>query len=421
MKIGLQTWGTQGDVDPFFALAGALADRGHQVRLVVTTQADRKYPAPPGVQLERVGARMAQADGDALFDRVIGLSSPMAQGRLLLEEGFLPSEAEMHEAAQALVADCDLVVRHHFLYMTRIAAERAETPEVSVFFTPDLLPTKAHPPTGMPSLGPLQSVGWWLANKGISSVFGPPAARLRRDAGLPRSKGVLHDVWPSATANLIAVSPTLFPRPGDWPEQHHLTGFWRGRTSTHAQLAPELAQFLESGSPPVYATFGSMGGGSGSRREENASLLVEAARQAGRRLVLQQPPGEPPTVGGEDVLCVTRAPHAVVFPRCAAVIHHGGAGTTQTAVRAGVPSVVVPHLADQFFWAEQVQRLGVGTAVRGRSKVKVAELAKAIERAYNDGDARRRAKTLAQSLEAEDGVRTAIELLEGPVGTLSQS
>ncbi len=409
MRIGLQTWGSHGDVEPFLALSAELARRGHEVRLVVTTQADRHYDAPAGVTLERVGPDMTQADGDALMNRVIELSSPMAQGRLLLEEGFLVGEDAMRDAADDLVGWSDIVVRHHFLYMTRFAAEQADKPEVSVFLTPDLLPTRQHPPTGMPSFGPLQPLAWWLANRGISSVFGPPANRMRKAAGLPASRGVLTDVWPSAAANLVAVSPALHPRPADWPAHHHLTGFWVAPSTAAADIDPLLDAFLDAGDPALYATFGSMAGGSGARREADAQLLIDAAKLVGRRLILQQPAGASPPAT-DDVHFVVGAPHARVFGRCAAIIHHGGAGTTQTAIRAGVPSVIVPHLADQFFWAAATERMGLGYPAPARRKVTVKTLAAAISRALQMGN--ERVQDLAASLHAEDGVGEASAIIE---------
>ena len=258
MKIGVQTWGSRGDVEPFLALGLGLVEAGHDVRIVATTQADKLLPDLPGLPIRRVGRAMTQVDGDELLDRVIACSSPLAQAKLVLAEGLLPSAEAMYGAALELAADCDLIVRHHFLYMTQAAAMKLNTPEVSVFLTPDLLPTKAHPPNGMPGLGPLQSAAWWLADKGISSVFGPPAAELRARVGLPKARSVLHDVWPSVNANLIAVSPSMFPRPADWAATHHLTGFWHAPSSVSAAMSVELDAFLEAGPPPVFGSFGSM-------------------------------------------------------------------------------------------------------------------------------------------------------------------
>ena len=405
-RVGLQTWGSEGDVQPFLALAGGLAEAGHEVRLVMTTQADKRYDPPPGVALERVGADVTGAEGAALLDRVMAIGSPLKQARLVIEEGFLPHEPAMARAAAELAAWSDVVVRHHFLYMARDHATRAGVPEVSVFLTPDLLPTRAHPPTGMPSLGPLQALGWWAANKGIGSVFLPPAKRFREAMGLPPAKGMLHDVWPGTSANLVAVSPALFPRPSDWPEHTHLTGFLRGPVTRGAALPAALESFLQAGKPPIYASFGSLAPWAEPRVDETARLLTEAARAVGRRLILQLPT-ETAFDGDDDVLRVDASPHAEVFPRCAAVIHHGGAGVTQTTIRAGARAVVVPHMADQVFWAAQVERLGVGVAAPMRAKVSAQSLAQALERALAL-DAEGPLQTLCQALEREGGVREAV-------------
>jgi len=402
-------------VQPFLALARGLAEAGHDVRLAVTTQSDKRYAAPPGVRLERVGEDVSGAEGAALLDRVMALGSPLKQARLVLEEALLPQESAMADAAAQLVEWSDVVVRHHFLYMARDHAARADVPEVSVFLTPDLLPTRAHPPTGMPSLGPLQRVGWWAANKGIGSVFLPPAQRFRAALGLPPAKGMLHDVWPSATANVVAVSPALFPRPEDWSEHTHLTGFLRGPVTSDALLAPALEAFLESGDPPVYASFGSLSPWTEPRLSDTARLLVAAARCVGRRVIVQLPVSTD-LDGDDDVLRVDGSPHAQVFPRCAAVIHHGGAGVTQTAVRAGTRAVVVPHMADQVFWAAQVERLGVGVAAPMRSKVTVESLAGALQRAL-DLDADGPLGTAGAALEVEDGVREAVAVVEGSLSS----
>ncbi len=410
MRIGIQTWGTRGDVEPFFALARGLAADGHEVRVVVSTQADADLPAVDGVSIERAGVEMDQAQGDALFDRVIALRSPMDQARLVLDEALLPGADGMFEAASDLAADSDVIIRHHFLFMAQAAAMRAGIPELSVFLTPDLLPTDERPPTGMPSLGPLQRAAWWLADKGISRIFGPPAAALRERVGLPAPTGVLRDVWPSSTANLVAVSPTLCPPPGDWPSIHHSTGFWKVPSSVDHPIPEEIREFLDAGPPPLYASFGSMGASSGRRRAADIRFLTEAARLSNRRMVLQLAPGElPPRT--DNVLPVDFAPHASVFPRCEAVIHHGGAGTTQTTIAAGVPSIVVPHIADQFFWAQQVERLEAGVASSPRARAKPNDLARSIERACARRATEGQAADLAARLKFEDGVASAVAVV----------
>ncbi len=408
-RVGLQTWGSEGDVQPFLALARGIADAGHEVRLVMTTQSDKAYEPSPGVAIERIGEEVTGVEGAQLLDRVMALGSPLKQARLVLEEALLPQESAMARAAEELVGWSDVVVRHHFLYMTRDHATAAGVPEVSVYLTPDLLPTRAHPPTGMPSLGPLQGLAWWAANKGIGSVFLPPAKQFRAGLGLPPAKGMLHDVWPSRTANLVAVSPTLFPRPADWPEHTHLTGFLRGPVSS-APIPEAVDAFLAEGDAPVYASFGSLAPFAEPRLGETAHLLTEACRAVGRRIILQLP-NATAFDDADDVLRVAASPHARVFPRCAAVIHHGGAGVTQTTVRAGTRAVVVPHMADQVFWAAQVERLGVGVAAPLRAEVGVESLARSLSQALAlDADGALNA--VGAALEREHGVREAVAVVE---------
>jgi sterol 3beta-glucosyltransferase len=413
-RVGLQTWGSEGDVQPFLTVARALAEAGHEVRAVLTTQADEAY-AVEGVSIERVGPRMTKADGDAILERCLALRSPVDQARLILREGFAPAADAMREAARDLVSWADVVVRHHFLHMTQAEAEAAGTPELSVYLTPDLIPTRRHPPTGLWNLGaPLNRLAWRVAGRTLDGVFGPPAHRLRAELGLPPRRGVLRGTWASETGSLVAVSPSVWPRPDDWPDEVHLTGFWRG-PATEAATPPAVAEFLAAGAAPLFVTLGSHSPVAEPARSEVAALVVEAGRAAGRRIVLQRPAADGRRLEGDDLLEIESAPHAEVFGACAAVLHHGGAGTTQTAIRAGVPSVVLPHLADQFFWAARVEALGVGVAAPSRRAVTVQRLARALERV--DGPMRDRARSLGAALDGEDGPAAARGVIEAVLQT----
>lgn len=411
-KIGLQTWGTTGDVQPFLALAGALAARGHTVELSVATASDAALEAPDGVTLTRVPGAPSAAQMAELVQRTIALSSPLAQGRLMLHEGLLPHVPALLDAAQALARRSDLLVRHHFLYMAQAAARQANLPEVSVFFTPDLLPTRAHPPTGMPSLGPLQSVAWWMMARGAGSIFLPPARTLAAQLGQPVPAHLMRDVWASPTRNLIAVSPTLFPRPADWPEAHTLTGFWRSPVSHERALIPTLDAFLSAGDAPLYATYGSMTPHDPQATQALLAMLRDAARATGRRLVVQLPDPAAFPQRSDDVHLVSGSPHAEVFPRCAAILHHGGAGTTQTALASGTPSLITPHLADQHFWAAHLKRLGAATTTPPRHKLTTRHLIRAIRQTLDTPTLATRTTTLGQSLHAEDGLATAVREIE---------
>jgi UDP:flavonoid glycosyltransferase YjiC (YdhE family) len=306
-------------------------------------------------------------------------------------------------------------VRHHFLHPVQVASALEKTPELSVFFTPDLIPTAQRPPTGFPALGSFVNRALWrVAGWGINTVFAGSAQALRRAKGLAPSKGTLTDTWIGSRGVLVAVSPALWSRPEDWPQTVHLTGFWRGPAS-EAPMAPNVEQFLSSGPPPLYASFGSHFPAEKQARDDTAQLLIEAARRSGHRLILQQPDERESGArsGHEaDVLQVPYSPHALVFPRCAAVIHHGGAGTTQTALQAGVPAIIVPHLADQFFWASHLEQLSVAVAAPARREVRPDTLASSIQRAVGVPDIAVHARKLGAILRQEDGLTAACEAIE---------
>ena len=170
-RIGIQTWGSRGDVEPFLALARGLADAGHAVEVSMATASDVHYAASEGVTLTRADGEVTQAEMATMVREVSQIASPLEQGRAMMRRGFDPYYDELMSAAKTLAGRCDVVVRHHFLSMAQAAARAEGVPEVSVFLTPDLLPTREHPPTGMPSFGPLQGLAWWMMAKGAGGVF----------------------------------------------------------------------------------------------------------------------------------------------------------------------------------------------------------------------------------------------------------
>lgn len=414
-RIGVQTWGTQGDVQPFLALAAALGRRGHEVELVMATAADAHYEAPQGVTITRVEGGVTRAQMAALVQEVAAIKAPLAQAKAMMTLAFEPYIEALSSHARRLAQGSSLIVRHHFLFMAQAEAMRAQVPEVSVFLTPDLIPTRAYAPTGMPSFGPLQGLAWWMMAKGAGQVFMPPAASYRAAHKLPPPRHLMRDVWSSADANIIAVSPTLCPRPEDWARRYHMTGFLNGPMNVQGELDPELEAFINAQpqSPPLYATFGSMAPSDQEGLDVMVALFLEAAKRLGRRVIIEAPlTREVPAYAQ----LVRQSPHARVFPRCAAVIHHGGAGTTQTALKAGKPSVIVPHMADQFFWGAQLERLGAGVATKARHKLSVDGLVVALGRVLDDAQIEARVAELGGALGAEDGVGQAVEVIERALG-----
>jgi UDP:flavonoid glycosyltransferase YjiC (YdhE family) len=222
--------------------------------------------------------------------------------------------------------------------------------------------------------------------------------------------GPYHNQRLQDTPVLYGISPAVIGKPADWGENIHLTGYWFLQPESAWTPPPALEEFLARGKPPIYIGFGSM---SSRQPQEAANLIVKALAQTGQRAVLLS------GWGGliaeklpETVLVVDSVPHDWLFERVAAVVHHGGAGTTAAGLRAGVPSIIIPFFADQPFWGQRVADLGVGPQPIARKHLTVERLAQAIKQAVEDSAMRQRAAALGAKIRVEDGIRKAVRVIE---------
>ncbi|HSL45414.1 MAG TPA: glycosyltransferase, partial [Anaerolineales bacterium] len=218
----------------------------------------------------------------------------------------------------------------------------------------------------------------------------------------------------SSTPLLGAYSPMVIPHPSDWSDQVHITGYWFQKDLSEWYPSDELHSFLEKGEPPVYVGFGSMGG----RNPEGfAAIVLEALVKSGQRgLLLTGWGGMNVMRVPDNVFVLNSAPHSWLFPRMAAVVHHGGAGTTAEGLRAGVPTVIVPFIVDQRFWGERIKALGVGPDPIPAKKLTADQLAAAIRVAITDSKMRVWATALGKTIRAEDGVGNAVKIVQQYLG-----
>jgi UDP:flavonoid glycosyltransferase YjiC (YdhE family) len=210
-----------------------------------------------------------------------------------------------------------------------------------------------------------------------------------------------------STLDLFTASPSLLPAPPDWPAKTRVCGFLNPVHVPSAFTPPDgLEAFFAAGPPPVFIGFGSMAiaeqDGAGLFR-----LVREAVDLAGVRALVQLKGG----ASDGPVFAIGAAPHDALFPRCAAIVHHGGTGTTQSAMRAGKPSVVVAHITDQFLWGKVLSARGVGPTALTRRALTARKLAAAITAAVSTPAYATAAAALGEKLRAEDGVATAVKLI----------
>jgi UDP:flavonoid glycosyltransferase YjiC (YdhE family) len=270
-------------------------------------------------------------------------------------------------------------------------------------FDPVLLPTSTAPPPGMPSLGPLNRVAWSMLDRMLAST-GRPLDDLLERAGSAQRRLPLFRAR-SPLLHLVACSPSIIRVPPDLPATTRVTGAWLDR-STPAPLPPLVETFLADDRPPIVIAFGSMAG----VHDEVMTRAVSTMLESGRRVVLQGSSAS--SVSSPNLLRIGHVDHRALFGRAGPVIHHGGAGTTHAACAAGAPSVVVPHVGDQRYWAERLERLGVAPAPQPVRSLHAHTLAQAALATAADHEMRATAGRLGDRIGAEDGVAAAVSLLE---------
>jgi len=329
-----------------------------------------------------------------------------------------PVAIQMAEDALEACRDADaLISLAVFAPFGKSIAEIKGIPLINIEPTP-LLPTGAFPAAGWPVQ---QNLGWFLNRFSGSAMlrmiwqwYGPSVNEFRKGYGLRPLNSADFQRILTSTPLLGAYSPAVIPHPPDWSDQVHITGYWFQNDPSEWRPSDELEAFLDKGGPPVYVGFGSMGG---RNPEDVAAIVLQALEKSGQRGLLLTGWGAMNVITVPDhVFVVNSAPHNWLFPRMAAVVHHGGAGTTAEGLRAGVPTVILPFIVDQSFWGKRVKDLGVGPEPISAKKLTVDKLANAIRAATTDSKMKERAAGLGQAIRAEDGVGNAVKIVQQYLG-----
>jgi len=412
MRVTILTYGSQGDVQPFLGLATALRQAGHQPRLalpgIFQPQADAAgIPAAP---LPGDIARLSQGFNQAG-------KNPLAMIRAM-KEIIEPVAIQVASAAREACQDADLIV-HTFAFTlgAHAFARQLDIPDVSVQFFPIFIASASYPQITFPAL-PL-GVGYNRLTHHIGNGLFTIAQRLmypRVRKAIPNAPTHLPSPFKAsegraATALLLAYSPALVPPETDWGTHVHQTGFWLVESPIHYQPPVELVEFLENGSQPVCVGFGSM---IHPKAEAIQLALLDGLRQAGQRaVILTGWDGWKAAKAGPDRLFLKSAPHAWLFPRCAAIIHHAGAGTTAAALHSGRPNLALPLAADQPFWAGRIFACGASPAPLDANHLTAAQVATTVRQALEDDSIRENALKMGKAIGRENGLDKAVEILTG--------
>jgi sterol 3beta-glucosyltransferase len=405
MKITILTYGSRGDVQPFLPLSLRLIKEGHSVKLAAPSRFMNF------VQGQRIDFVPLPGDPEDLSRRLNNAGHNFVKLLRELTNHAIEIGADVWRQTEEACKDADLIL-HTFTHAVgghTIARERG-IPDIHIQTFPMFTPTGDYPNVTLPDLRSRflnrlthkfsAKITWWTARLGYE--------RVRRRAGLSSRKlnwPFDNDPLRPRTPILCAWSPSLLPASKDWPPRVHVTGYYFLSEDHPYQSPEELLSFLEAGEPPVCITFGSMV----NRDKERIDRIVrEALKKSGNRGIILSGWGGVKSPSSADLLYLDSVPHGWLLPRCKMVVHHGGAGTTAAGLRAGIPTIFIPFIADQPFWGERVHAIGAGPKPILVRNLSVENLTWAMTEAKSDS-IRECAQGFGQRIRSEDGIGEAIK------------
>lgn len=415
-RIVITTWGSYGDVNPYLGLATALAARGHHCVMAMPAV----YAAP--IAAAGFEHAVTEPDADPALDpnMVRRVMHPRNGAEAIFREVLLPILGESHASLMRAAGGAALLVGHPAAMTAPIVAEQLALPWVSTVLSP-LNFMSAFDPIVPPPAPWMRHVPWswrlrtapWIADAGrqVSDRWMEPLQQFRESLGLRRVVRPLFEGQHSPHA-VLALFSRVFGGPfPDWPPHTTITGQLRFDASYGASLDPAVARFLEAGEPPIVFTLGSSAVMVADRFWDES---LEAARRLGRRAVLLAGPVHAPRLAPSapaSVLVVSEAPHSLLFPRAAAIVHQCGMGTLGTALHAGVPQLAVPFANDQPDNADRLQRLGVARVLYP-SHYRASRVARELGALLANTAYARQAQALATVVAAERGAEAACDVIE---------
>jgi len=419
MRFLFTTWGSKGDLHPFLAVGQELLRRGHAVTMVATP-AWRDPVRESGLHFVDCGPEMSPQevfeDPKVLSSDRLGLVSLQA----LMDRGIAPHLDIAADKLLELADGYDLLMSHHFQFAGRTVHEKTGIPWCSVVLAPGIMPSSEHyPKNEQPSYkwGPLGTAAnktmWWAGRRLASRVVDPAVNAHRGRYGLPARFDHMFNGSISEQLQLLLYSPAFCPPAKEWPETVHQPGFCFYDQLENYEPPAELTAFLDA-DPSKKPWLFTLGTAAVHYPGSFYQVAAKVVRNLGERAIFltgnaaNRPQGLP-----EAVLAQDYAPYAWLMPRCRAVAHQCGAGTTAQTLRAGLPSVAVPFAFDQNGNAALLARHGIAEIVPARSLTE-KRLVAAMERVLA-GEARERAHEMGRKIEAEPGVTEAANLLERAV------
>lgn len=412
MTITVLAVGSQGDVQPYLALAVGLKNEGYDVKfaansnfagLAASYNLDFFSIQMDSYEFTRNSQTQSWLDAESIPSLILSTNRvirPMLAG--IMADVFAACEGS------------DAVIYHSYaLPFVHYFCQQLNIPSIPASLHP--MPTRSYPAilsnmTRSPSKA-LNLLTHLLVHQISWQVFLPVVRKHWNGKIALPFIGPYRDLLKGQGPVLCGYSPVVLPISEDLPQHVSITGYWFLDPHPNWQPDPALTEFIKSTPKPIYIGFGSMG--NPAKNESTGKIILQALAKTGQRAILStgwsglgtdQPLPK-------NVFLIKNTPHRWLFPQMAAIVHHGGAGTTGAALSAGVPSLIIPHFGDQYYWGRRVAELGVGPEPIERKKLSAERLVAALSTALHDSGMREQAASLGAKISAENGVGKAVDVI----------
>lgn len=417
MNILMLTAGSRGDIQPFIALGLGLKDEGHHVT-ICTHQKFESFISSYGLDYAYMDDGLLELANSAAARKAIAESSGILgwfKAVRMLSQKAADIQRQMMDEAWQAAQDIDFIIFHPKVIGALDIAEKLQIPCATVLTAPFMIATGELPHFMFPSVS-------------LGSLYNRFTYALANMLGKCQYMSTLND-WRQRKLDLAqcsyfsdrlkqydekpipvlhCFSQELMKRPSDWSHNAEITGFWFLKRRDQWQPPKDLVQFLDAGSKPIYIGFGSM---VPENVHEFTQIVVAAIKESGKRAIIAGGWGAlQDIVASEHIFYIDKVPHDWLFEHVSGVVHHGGAGTTAAALKAGVPQFICPFIADQFFWGQQIFAKGLGPEPIAQKKLNVENFVHALSM-LDDVTMHDRAQVARDNVLAEGGVQKAIELL----------
>lgn len=401
MRIGIQAYGSRGDINPWIALGQGLALAGHQVQLYYTNYAGGSFNGYEVAGLAIGNTRTLVAD-DSAYGKVPNKRIYALSGQELIDytvkEIYALFETEIIAAAELLCQSNDIFIGNPYLFHSACIAEKYAVPRINL-----LVECQFSPENRVSDIND-RHINDYLLNQ---------VNQFRHHLSLPAVANVKREVLTSNWLNLLAYSH-LFKRDEDqWGEAYPFCGYLPLEKESTAVIPAALEAFMAAGEAPILFSMGSLAFFEG----DNADVLdifINAIQLSGCRAIIQadwKRYRDKLPVNHRQIFAADYIPHNLILPQCAGMVHHGGAGTTHSALLHGCPSIVIAYAWDQFYWGAELQRINCSPATLKRKHLDTLQLAGALRQLLCDPGFGIAAADAKRRMKREKGVAKAVKII----------